>query len=54
MFRFKSGFDQQVCFREKHTVVNDKCCGEYPSRIPYSDTRLECCASKKLRQPGTC
>jgi len=53
-WRYSEGFDRKTCFTEKHSVINDKCCGVYPNRVAYNGTRLECCSDDRLRQPGTC
>jgi len=51
-----NGFDRFECFgfQEQQMVVNDVCCGEYPWRRPFSESRHECCADGRLRQHGTC
>ena len=53
-WKVKNGFNRKSCFEEKHTVMNDQCCGSYPNRIAYAPERHTCCSDGVLREPGNC
>jgi len=48
-------FDKEnTCVINTTGVDNDKCCGAYPERRPYSDFNYECCSDGSVRTIGNC
>lgn len=48
-------FDKDTtCVINSTGVDNDKCCGNYPDRRPFSDFTYECCDDGSVRTIGNC
>lgn len=43
-----------TCVGGNKNLVNDECCGEYPSRRPFVSTVYECCSDGNVRGTGSC